>query len=508
MAVIKALRTYISDGARQYPVYLGYLPAKTLADISSVPSFGANSSNADIARNVLNPPVKDWQRPLIEAKWKAIRDKFSSAGELMPNPVLLAVAHPQSVTVDQQKVQGQVTEIFLIDVAEPTGAGTKPLWILDGQHRVKGVSESTRSGNPIPLVLLHGDGANAYSPQQFAKVFAEVTTYATPLDPLHEDWLRYAFKLGDYASVGGAVTPGWQTMDAIARLCELQTLLPDNAANLWHNKIQFNPQIQPSPALAGGFAYSALALKELILQHYYLKPGTHLAPEALAHQLGQALIALSTNDATATNASGFFGDPSHRQKYLQDAFLVGVCNYLLRHPAPASWTPILQTLMFSASDWDVSPWVVSTGGNTGNTSRKVANAVFADCFGRAALPASVSDIPTYLAGDSATISFRASELLASGRAKKPGAMEVDYPLSGNKALNIGARRHLKLIAQSLNIGKLEIVDAASPLAGEFTASRLKSGVSLPAAKGAVRLLIGAEFYGGTRNELTLTVTWT
>lgn len=139
MPVIKALKTVLTDGTKKYPIYLGYLAANELRQISSVPSFGQSSSNASIARNVLNPPVKDWQRPLIELKWKAIRDRFSLPGELMPNPALLAVANPDAVSVTQQTIQGQATEIFEIHVEVPATGKEAPLWVLDGQHRVRGV---------------------------------------------------------------------------------------------------------------------------------------------------------------------------------------------------------------------------------------------------------------------------------------------------------------------------------------------------------------------------------
>ena len=67
------------------------------------------------------------------------------------------------------------------------------------------------ASNSVPLVLLHT--ARPPPPtvlKQFAKVFAEVTTYATPLDPLHEDWLRFGSpqSLGPDEQGGGQSTPG------------------------------------------------------------------------------------------------------------------------------------------------------------------------------------------------------------------------------------------------------------------------------------------------------------
>ena len=449
---IKALKTLLTDGTKQYPIYLGYLPARDLRKVSSVPSFDAGSDNAEIARNVLNPPVKDWQRPLIDGKWKAIRDRFSLAGELMPNPVLLAVAEPSMVVVHQQSIQGQLTELFEIEVAEPAPGQDAPLWILDGQHRVRGVAESANSGNSVPLVLLHGTATSAYSPQQFAKVFAEVTTYATPLDALHEDWLRFAFKLGPYEPSGSNPTPEWKSMAAVAKLCEVQNVGTQSDANPFHDRIQFNPEKAQVPCSVGGFQYSALTLRELVQANYYSRPGSSLAPEVVAEQLALGVLALTRNDTTGTTDSAYFGDPSHRQRYLQDGFVIGLLHYLRAHGVPSSWDAVLQALQFHTTSWDVSPWVVTTGGNSGNVSRAVAKSVMELCFGQGALPASVGDMPTFLSGDNAEIRIRNSPLTSTGRARRTNYAETAFPINGNKALNVGANRHIKLSRRRPTLG--------------------------------------------------------
>src|SRR5690606_23538329 len=160
-------------------------------------------------------------------------------------------------------------------VDSSSAGGSKPLWILDGQHRVEGVSRSTNSSNPIPLVLLYGEAAQAYSPAQSAKVFAEVTTYATPLHELHEHWLQYAFKLGSYQNgAGGSPTADWSAMTAVAMLCEHQNVGSNGDANPFYDRIQFNPDsARLLPAVGGGFAYTSLALKEIIQKRYYDRPG-------------------------------------------------------------------------------------------------------------------------------------------------------------------------------------------------------------------------------------------
>ncbi len=349
------------------------------------------------------------------------------------------------VSVQQQSIHGQLTELFEIDVTEPSSGQDAPLWILDGQHRVRGVSESANSHNSVPLVLLHGTAAAAYSPQQFAKVFAEVTTYATPLDPLHEDWLRFAFKLGPDEQGGGQSTPAWKSMAAVAHLCEVQNVGSSSDANPFHDRVQFNPEKAPTNSLVGGFRDTAITLREIIHQHYYSRPASTLSPSLIAEQVALAVLALTRNDTTASSDSAFFGDPAHRQRYLQDGFIVGALNFLRAHGVPQSWDDVLQALEFHTTSWDVSPWVVTTGGNSGNVSKSVARSVMELCFGQAASPPSVGDLPTFLSGDNAEVRIRCSPLTPAGRARRTNYTETSFPINGNKALNVGASRHIKLV---------------------------------------------------------------
>ena len=503
MAVIRALRTTISDGTVAHPMFLGYLAASELNEVAEVPSFSTSSSNDDIARNILNPPVKDWQRPVIDSKWKAIRDKFSKQGELMPNPVLLAVGDSSLVSVLRQQIHGQMTEVYEIEVkTAPTGA-RKALWILDGQHRVRGMSSSANSSNPIPLVLLHDDGQPTYSPQQFAKVFAEVTTSATPLNELHGEWLKYAFKLDHYE----LDSPPWKAMTATAMLCDLQQIDSAGVTNPFHGRVQFNPELPVSPAIAGGFGYSALALKDILLAEYFSRPNANLQSKDLAEQVSLAVSALVGSDVTTTTSSAFFGDRNHRQSYIQDGFVAGVCRYLAVNGVPGDWASVLASLNFSGSNWDFSGWVNTTGGNAGNVSKRVANQVFRTAFASGALPSGVGDLPTYLQGDQAEVVLRASSLGPNGRASRKGQTDSKYLIGSTKTLNLGAQRHIKLISMTDNIGKLEVLDRAQPFDNTYSAANLKKGIVLPSAPGQVQLTIRAEYFGSVSAELRLTLTW-
>lgn len=152
LEVIKA--TILING-RNYPVYTGFLPAKIIDKIASVPSFDKNKENFEIARDVFIPPIKEWQRPLDRVKSTKIKEIYSDSqnDNLMANPVLLgAIPHNSDQSCGVKATQKFIElpnatkrildNIFEIDI---TYSNAKPLWILDGQHRIKGMKESSVS---------------------------------------------------------------------------------------------------------------------------------------------------------------------------------------------------------------------------------------------------------------------------------------------------------------------------------------------------------------------------
>lgn len=510
MPIIKALRTTITDGAQNYPIFLGYLSAAELESVAAVPSFTEQSQNFEIANNILGDPVKDWQRPPITAKIDAIKTRFSQTAEIMPNPVLLAVSNTSLVSVSQQVLNGQSTEVFEIDVTVPNAGSPKPLWILDGQHRVLGLAKSARSGNAVPLVLLHNDTINAYAPKQFAKIFAEVTTLATPLQQVHGEWLQFAFKLGAYSTES---TADWKAMKTVADLCRTQEFGSPGVTNPFFDKIEFNPVTGGKPAIGKGFQFNCTDFKDLIRSQYYGAPtagATLLDPPRLAEQIARAVLALAQADTTTQPKSAFFGEAKARQKYMEEGFITGVLTYLRLSGAPAdSWEQVLKDLGFTTANWDFTGWVVTTGGNTGTLSKNVASGTFKKVFGTGSLPSGVDDIPTYLRGDSAGITFQSSELTEAGNPRTPGRVTHSLPVSGVKKIDLGTRRHLKLSGTTVNVGQLEVRDSRDTFSDQFSVRALKRGIVMPDGGGRIELQIQAAMYGGTKQPpLTLEIAWT
>ena len=222
-------------------MYIGFCSAAFLNKIAEAPAFDEDTTNATIASNVLTPPVEAWQRPLIPEAIAAIAKTFNNEGRLMPNPVLLA-RNPYwngTISLGQQTINGTVPtwEVELPDVSPDPKR--KPLWILDGQHRIKGLTSSLQNGNNLPFVLLLNEDHKAYDEARLAEIFAQVSTTASPLDPLHRDWMSYAFRLAQY----DGDSPGQRdAMETVALMCKTPKLSPSDLANPFRDKIRFNPK--------------------------------------------------------------------------------------------------------------------------------------------------------------------------------------------------------------------------------------------------------------------------
>jgi DGQHR domain-containing protein len=302
------MKAVVESGGRRYPLFMGFLAAEEIRRIASAPSFSPTTSHRDIAANILEPPVEDWQRPLDEDRLRTIRRVFDNSGALMPNPVLLSAngIHEAAVRIEQERAENAVpTDIWAVRVEEPLEGQPPPLWILDGQHRIYGLAASRQGANQVPVVLLLNDGRDrSYSASDFAELFAQVTTTARKLEPLHNEWLTYSFDLEAYASAEPNQVEHKQAMTAVAELCK-RTNLTNDIPNPFANGVRFNPE--NAYVKAGGFSYSCIDLKELVRKHYYAQATSPLPPIDLAEQIAQAYLALKEVVRAPHEETVFFG---------------------------------------------------------------------------------------------------------------------------------------------------------------------------------------------------------
>lgn len=511
MLTVECLRQEISSGSAVYPVYVGFLPSEHIATVAEAPAFMTNTPHQQIAGNVSNQPVRDWQRPLDVSRIDGIAATFDDTGNLMPNPILLgqnAFVNGAIQITPRTVGAGQLSGTWEVQINDTNlQSGQRPLWILDGQHRVAGLAKSKQRGNPVPVVFLLDGGAGAYTSPLLASLFAQVTTSATKLDDLHNEWLTYAFELDSYSSARASADAERKAFAAVVELCRTPSFA--GQANPFLNAVQFNEHMTWQPA-HGGFAYKCTGLKSLLFKAYYNQPSSagHLDPADVAAQIAMAYSDLWTVMGSQPN-SVYFGPALKQQSIMHDAFLTGVLARLLVSGVQTTWKTLLQSLMFHQSDWDFS-WVRSLSGPANTASKKIATDVMSAALSSGSLPAGSSNIPDHLRGNGATVTLDLSAITATSRATKKGRQSHSVLRGSTGSVSASQHPHLKISGHSSNVGKLEVMDATKAGRPVHYPDIQKKGLVLGPASGLpkpLELMFVMTHYGDLTSQAELRVNW-
>jgi DGQHR domain-containing protein len=513
---IKCLQTSVASGSKTYPIYVGFMRADDISRIADAPSFLPQTKHQEIARNIKTDPVRDWQRPIDKARTSQIAQAFNDTGRLMPNPVLLAanafVHGAISMDVDAVGTASIPSGTMTISVEVPNQNAEKPLWILDGQHRISGLTESLQAGNEIPVVLLLDLDGGVYSGSLLAELFAQVTTKAEQLDELHTEWLTYAFKLGRYEmGPGGSETADRYAFDVAVQLCENQQL--DYKPNPFFNAVAFNWHAQkPNGAtpVHGGFSYTCRDLQELVAKAYFKqRPASsakHLAPIDVATEIAKAYSALYPMVQDAAD-SVFFGTPDKQQRVMQDAFLQAVLGKLLAKGSGTNWRKLFEELAFPKTDWDFDEWVVPGGlsGPSNTASKKAAVATLTECFTSAQLPPGTSDLASYLRGDGAFVTLEFAPETPSGALSRAAGTKTSLVAQsgGRKSQRMSQTPYMRCSGQSSNVGKMVVWDQTNP---PIQTNLLRKWTKYPDAHTLPwNFTVEMFFYGGIRSHAEITL---
>ena len=505
-----------------HSVHIGFMKPIDIQSVADIPYFLKTTPNSQIATNLKHTPVKEWQRYPDQERISRIQQIFAAASDIMPNAVLLCeniyAPLPRQVVVHSANVL-PVPNLQIVSIPTTATSPDKPLWVIDGQHRVEGLARANLD-QPIPVVLLLND-QEKYTGDQVAKIFAQVTTGAEPLDPLHDEWMSYAFELGNYAHPTDGPTHKL-AMETVVHLCCMPTL-PGGVANPFYSQIQFNPHLtsfQPQfgGAVTHGFAFRCTDLERLLHKAYFANTSTPLTPQLIAEQVGLSVKALSFVVGNPVK-SVFFGDKSSEQQIVSQAFLWGVLNYLRTHAALATvadWENELRQLKFAPpTSWEFD-WINSLSGQFNTRSRDVVRTVFTNVFEHRALPGGVTDIPNYLRGGQASITFRFSRLTPTGQASRREGTWWDEPVVSGYTGTLSATKgdsenyHVRLTEPSWNVAGVRITDkGASPGTIIDLTDDFESGTNLKeySDSGKLKLYVELEFYGGTKKSADVDITW-
>lgn len=501
----------ITNGSSEFPYLLGALDPKVLDSIAIAPSFEDETEHTKLAAEVLDPPAEHWQRPVIQKKVDAIASNFDRTMEIMPNPVLLAAIPKKKIHIEKQVLaNGSETGLWIVEIP-PTSEQAKSLWIIDGQHRVKGLSKTKSTQSLLPFVLLYSEEP-VYKPEVLAKIFAQVTTEATPLDPVHKAWMQFVFNLGDYTS--GSTT--WRAMRTVALLCKTQSFA--STSNRFYDAIGFNPrlsEIGDQGIRPGGFSYTAVELAELLNKNFYKAAGSpHLGmtEENVAQEISLAIDALVNVCKGKSQESAFFAKTRKEQKYFRDGFIVGVLAYLKLHGAPKDWKTLLRQLNFHETDWTDLDWIETTSGRSGSISKAVANACFENVFGETTLPSGTKDMFDMFQGSNAKLTIEYAEVGDDDKIKKSTKkiheMELVHGRLVDTLLLSPNQRWIKIRNNSPNVGTFKFNPQGIATELDLEASAFKNGrlftvEEIRKLKKVLKLVVTSELYGGVQHQKTL-----
>ena len=337
---------------------------------ADVPSFPEDATHTKLSSNLTQDPVTDWQRPVDKVRLTRIRKNVDAARQysdefdtLMANPVLIGRSDKikpnpipnQDCSVNATPLQIQTSNGSSITVPNVStleingNSSAKPLWILDGQHRIHGLGQSPfpvdDKGNRIlnnasiladegiPVVFVIDDN---YSPEFLAKIFTE-RTESEKMSPIHEDWMQYAFHMKPYNKQSTRLA-----MEVVIELTNKQSI--DAMRNDFYNKIQFNPKEMNYGE--GVFKYTSIEFRRLLEANYFENIPVGRTPKS-SQEIAQCIVrfyrACCRLDNAQTVGKSKLLSPSLKggvggSKFLATIFLSAFLDYIAENEDTISKT--------------------------------------------------------------------------------------------------------------------------------------------------------------------------
>ncbi len=193
--------------------YISSAPVREIAQTSYVPSLPPIMKVTDTASRILNNSYKpnEWQREVEVSRVRKIEQFIEESSNIVANTPMLFINSTNSAKIINNDLvidfssflkkmdRGEFQNKYVdrMEKEERDEAGNKiyyeyrPLWLIDGQHRIKGIHRSVEKEIEIPIIIFPNDfGAN-----ETAKVFAEINTLQKKLNPLHELFMQHRFNI-------------------------------------------------------------------------------------------------------------------------------------------------------------------------------------------------------------------------------------------------------------------------------------------------------------------------
>ena len=264
---------------KDFTFYISKARVCEIAQSSSVPAIPPIIGIRETAFRIINKNRNDseWQREMDRNRIQKISNFISEPDNIIANAPMLYVRDDNSIHIKDNKLIidfgkflklqkygkyiGKYVDREKQELLDSYGndkyTDFRPFWIIDGQHRVRGMQlDELGQDIIIPLIIFPKD----FNISNTAKIFAEINTLQKKLDPLHELYMQHRFcidhvnskrKFRDYKSITiqDANNNGWALDWEHSRANTLSYNLAAMLSNsgVLENRIKFLPQNTESP---------------------------------------------------------------------------------------------------------------------------------------------------------------------------------------------------------------------------------------------------------------------
>jgi len=174
--------------------------------VCSVPSLPDSISSSETGERVCDRDIAidEWQRRVEPKRIDQIASFINIDGNVIANSALLFSPPNQEaittskngeVTIDFSKFLRKRDNFWLDEWSHSlteSMADLRPMWLIDGQHRTRGLAQSEIGSEiEIPIIMF----TDEFSLNQSAKVFAEINTLQKKLAPLHTLFMQHRFRI-------------------------------------------------------------------------------------------------------------------------------------------------------------------------------------------------------------------------------------------------------------------------------------------------------------------------
>jgi DGQHR domain-containing protein len=197
--------------------YIANAQVHEIEQVCSVPSLPDSISIKEVGLRILDTQraPHEWQRKPNPKRIESIKEFVEINNNLIANAPILFLNESPALNLSKNKLEIDFSKFLLTKKKEydtkviwqdfenyssdENGMlndnclkDLRPIWLIDGQHRVRGLSRSKTGGKlSIPIILFPSD----FGLPMAAKIFAEINTLQESLKPLHKLFMQHRFKI-------------------------------------------------------------------------------------------------------------------------------------------------------------------------------------------------------------------------------------------------------------------------------------------------------------------------